>query len=331
AKVPDARLVLASLWRRVLEQVRRLEWYPLIDPESSRDFDRSWHRLPLAPLFKGEVRGRLWRLRDVSERVIAPPGEVEPAGALRLVEALYRLTWSVTADLDDELEWPAAPGAPVRCHDGHTPTGGRWWYGAATEHAELPMGVPWPTVDWPALFDWENTRRTWNQLAPLAIARAGAEARSTPTAVADALCLDFMVACAESIARRDPLVPAEGPPRDETLRRALGRRTLEERRGRRWEAYRQWRRDAPLLAAPESGVSAEFADALLAANARRDGLPPTPPERLREARLERLREALPPDEPKAKGKRDEAARRLAREFDELAGADHPWVALVERG
>lgn len=232
--------------------------------------------------------------------------------------ALYQLSLDVAAD-ESDLD-TSASGVPAVFSE--------WWTGMCVGIGAVD--VPWLTAQWISVFDVHLVAEWWRGSVPLLHRDEG----SLHEEAIDALAYVFLrevlnVAEERSAFRRWDMMPEfeysvlEDLVKDEIFRR----REREEDghyKGRRWEAFKAWRAAVPLFAAPESGLSAEAAKAILDGSgigAKRTKADADRRADLQKLRLERAMYAL------GKDATPEQAKAFLANVDKDF-ADHPWLKRI---
>ncbi|MFY0562425.1 hypothetical protein ACN28E_01170 [Archangium lansingense] len=172
--------------------------------------------------------------------------------------ALYRIVWDFREDMED-LDINAPPGAPERFS-------GYWW-GFST-NLDPKIVVHWPAVKWPALLDWELMFSDWQRTLNQMLVRLKSGRNELIDYSVDYL--GFMYALnvrAVLLGRKSGDFPLsdELNSHDWTLlwRELVDLAKTESLAGARFEAFRKWVDSAPLMAAPESGLSFTAAAGIL--------------------------------------------------------------------
>ncbi|WP_437506140.1 hypothetical protein [Sorangium sp. So ce1099] len=226
-----------------------------------------------------------------------------------LAKPLFELVWDLVADVDDTLTEQAA-ASPA------------WWDGVGGrrewESAELNL-YPWPFVDWPAFLDSELFIDAWNKVIPRAV--EAHRITSGHETIADDMAFWYIEAVRMLAGHRHIAPHWKSGVRHRELVDAFTRAHHGDypatKAGRRWQRYAAWGRALPLLAAPESGLSREAAEAILEAVSIDDA----DRQALRALRSTRLFHRKRPRRP------------VQPELDAIdrANHDHPWVRKVEQG
>ncbi|MBK8212891.1 MAG: hypothetical protein IPK71_04010 [Myxococcales bacterium] len=170
----------------------------------------------------------------------------------------------------------------------------------------------WPTPDLTSLFDVEALSDAWTRLEP--------RAQGTTTGT---LAMRFYARVDQILERRftpnedswEAILKHHAQPRG---REAQGEGYV----GPRWEAYKDWRREVILLAAPESELSPDDAESILTVFEKSPSPTNADFEWLEERRVQRLVEGTK----RALGatRSPDDARSLLRDLDRSV-PDHPWV------
>jgi hypothetical protein len=242
----------------------------------------------------------------------------------RVQQAIYRIAWDVKAD-ERDLRVPSSTSRAFS----------RWWDGI---HIDIgTVRLPWLSIAWPALIDWETVTEAWNGIT----ANLRSDKNLTEGIVQgsgqeriDRLAYQFIKLCLNVADERSAAVRWHEYPRFECVHLSdlvkdeiYRHREREESghvKGSRWEAFKAWRAGVPLFAAPESGLSHEAAEAILdgsgistkrtkADAARRAGL--------QKLRLERALYAL------GKDATTEQAKTFLADIDKDF-PDHPWQKRI---
>lgn len=214
--------------------------------------------------------------------------------------ALYNLVWNIAADThDSDGQAPNPPGGL-----------NTWWGGLLVTTPGVGLEVPWIGVAWPAERDVRQMTDAWRQHAYRAAHRRG-----TMTAALDQLAVNWLdTAFNVAVSRRAPdtgPIAADADAWKQVVGELMQPRS-KSYSGARWDAFAAFRAAVPLFAAPESGLSATAAAAILEHCAvDRERWPAL--LRLRRERLEHS------------GVADAAA--MAERID-AAHKDHPWSVLT---
>ncbi len=181
-----------------------------------------------------------------------------------------RMAWDIVADANDDK----VPRSNMKkmC---------KTWDGAIFWH-RASRRFKWPVPDWPALFDWELLIDRWNDLLADAQKLLVPGDNITTQRVVDAVAFWFIASIHQMPISRTATMPfAFRMNMDEWT--SLGKCLLhtgtmngvdlgnvprnvsdsEDRIGARWNAYEDWWHRVVVMAAPESGLSAEAANAFL--------------------------------------------------------------------
>lgn len=226
-----------------------------------------------------------------------------------LAKPLFELVWDVLHDTNDLMELPAHGDV---C----------WWDGVGgrrdTPNAWLPV-YPWPFVSWQSFIDTQIFALFWAQVRGTAVRASDLAPHDASVAVDLAMWYVTFIndVVMQGDFRERPWQSGIDP---QHLAHTIGGYGNPEYqngfRGQRWAAFAKWCRALPILAAPESGLTPEAAEAILAK------LQPTDEQAaaLRKLRRDRMMYRKPPRlhvEPWLRAIDDE-------------DPSHPWVSLIER-
>jgi hypothetical protein len=271
---------------------------------------------PIRPTRKGPLP--LDAAPDGSSRVISSLKiEWRPEVAIRLSaaqQAILKAAWDIRAD-EGDLHPKERLEQKV----------GSWW--PAAEHfTEGGINrIPWPAPDWPALLDWEILTDAWNQVTEKArsLSRSGDSVQAMR--IFDSLAYWFMRMVMQLGERRGI---------SETLRlnvendrwRDLGRDLANPAKtpeGIRSSSYEAWRKRGVLMAAPETGLSAQAVEPFLsgyleAVHTSSPGVSKQHAMAFRGYRVARL---------VSTGLDQKAAVDIVNEID-AANRKHPWIRHI---
>ena len=168
--------------------------------------------------------------------------------AVRAMETILRMAYDHAQDLSESNSSP-----------------GGLWRGCETSLDSRALSL-WPVPAWPTLYEWECIEACWNDAMDFAQTAAGDVTVLSDTRILDGLAFCLMSAC-QMLESREAL--------DATLKLGLQKsdwkdfirktsKTLLRGNKTRVSAYRTWRKQMPLMAAPESGLSVRACSGILA-------------------------------------------------------------------
>lgn len=197
----------------------------------------------------------------------------------KVLGALLEVAWDLAADAENQQD-PVSP-PPKTLVSG-------WWEAArgSFEWNQRTYFVPWPAVEWPALVDQLLLAEAWNEKLPT-FTKAASLSNNT-THAADALASWFVHATMSTARWRNPQSPSVVFNMSSGEWTGVFTSVRNESNGftssRRTTAVKSWAERVALLAAPESGLSADAANGILDSFQGTSTNRPT----LRELRRERL-------------------------------------------
>lgn len=217
--------------------------------------------------------------------------------------ALFELVWDATCDAADRTD-----EALMLYSD--------WWDAAGGRRDQRRGVYPWPTPSWPSFMDSEFLAIAWND--GLKKARHVDDTLPGAVQVADDLAFYYLGSMDDIAENRALETPWRNNVSNEMWRDFIHEKKdhLKSHKGARWSAYRAWFLRMPLMAAPESGLSATAAESILVA------FEPNEEEKklLRSARRNRLRDLkMGPSQIESEIERIDARN-----------TDHPWIRIIEQ-
>lgn len=200
---------------------------------------------------------------------VALPGSIHPSLSA-LLDVVYRLAWDITAD-----QQLLGEGAAI-----HPQKASSWWEGmtlffsAASPKvpaAHPPLRIQWPVVVWPALLEWELLDEAWRGVVERILKQIAANKKNARDnqRIVDQLAFHLLFMTGSLVDKRRPdrldddIAGSAARWGDKVLLDLLFKEYTNPPDVPRWRAYRAWFDRLPLMAAPESGLSAEVAQVIL--------------------------------------------------------------------
>ncbi|WP_437727662.1 hypothetical protein [Sorangium sp. So ce861] len=301
-----AALVVCALW----DEAVKLGQAPAVDALAGTPDIRALERFYSTELANSWPLAQAAPVEQIGPRLLVAPmlaaWREELWTEFPLAKPLFELVWDVLIDIYD---------APVS----QPTTGPAWWDGVGGKRAVESVGLnlyPWPCADWPTFLDYELFIDAWNNV--VARATQAHRDRAGHEAVADELAY-WYIRSVYSLAGQRQLgtrwksgaSPGEIARMFTQLQREFG---AVQEGGRRLESYAAWARALPLLAAPESGLSRETAEAILDAINIDE-------EYLRKLRSERLSYCRCP----------KRLLKIELESIDQKNPGHPWLVKIGQG
>lgn len=263
----------------------------------------------------------VWRFAPDGRQVNLLPATMMRRGSFRwadgvslrdpLARIVFEIAWDLVVDTEDNS-----------LRDSDMSSNGRlkWWMaGGCAVDGTL---CPWPAVDWWSFLDHILLCGAWNHR--LDRVEHLNDRLSAPTRIGDDVAFWYVRdvhQLAETRAARETAGSRwqQGTGKADWVEQIRRMRTHapQHRDSARWRCYEEWLARVPLLAAPESGLSAEAASWILEAFS----LNAAEKANLQEQRVLRMTEGMGQDELQA----EETLGRIDRD-----AKDHPWTKLFDQ-